>query len=41
MFLTHIFKSVAAGNINNDPALVTMLLPENAPADCKVADLNC
>ena len=40
MFLTHIFKSVAAGNINNDLALVTALLPENALSDCKAVDLK-
>ena len=34
-FLTHVLRAAAAGNVGNDPGLVTALLPENAPGECK------
>jgi transposase len=33
-FLTHILRTLAAGNGNQDHALITALLPENAPTEC-------
>ena len=38
-FLVHIFRTAIAGNVKSDPALVTALLPENAPAECRALGL--
>ena len=38
-FLTHIFRVAAAGDVNRDSALVTALLPENAPNECRAIEL--
>ena len=35
-YLTHIFKTAAGVNLRENEAMVTSLLPENAPDMCKV-----
>ena len=37
-FLTYIFRTVITGDIHRDAALVTALLPENAPVACKAME---
>jgi hypothetical protein len=39
-FLTYIFRTAMAGDVIHDPALVTALLPENAPLNCKADELK-